>query len=253
MTESGTEAEVAMDNLLLSIVPRLAEQRQGSSPDEIAQIERIAGRPLPSFYRWFLSRMGRSMGALAYPTLDFSAQRVLTCYADGWVTPDPRFLLIAYESDEMMPLHLFYDFNVSTREDALVTKRDAQGGELFDMFGTLREMLARGALFRFRVRKMPQQCEGMIKGNNSDFLLRLDSVLTGLGFTKPISTGRRCRLYDRPDASIICDGLPRSGVDNMLSFTLGGGTAGTLRKILGEIATESSLEVQVYKWTPMLQ
>ncbi|WP_395805218.1 SMI1/KNR4 family protein [Archangium minus] len=253
MTESGTEVELGIDNLLFSIVPGLAEQWQGSTPEEIAQIERIAGRPLPSFYRWFLSRMGRSMGPLAYPTLDFSAQTVLACYADGLVTPHPRFLLIAYESDEMMSQHLFYDFNASTREDALVTKRDAEGGELFDMFGTLREMLARDALFRFRVCKMPQQCEGAVKGNNPDFLSRLDSVMSSLGFTKPISTGRRCRLYDRPDAAMICDGLPRSGLDNRLNFTLGSGSAGTLRKILGEIATESSLEVKVFTWTPVLR
>jgi hypothetical protein len=253
MTESGTEVKLAIDNLLLSIVPGLAEQWQGSTPDEIAQIERIADRPLPSFYRWFLSRMGRSMGPLAYPTLDFSAQCVLTCYEEGLVTPDPRFLLIAYESDEMMPEHLFYDFIASTQEDALVTKRDAQGGELLDMFETLHEMLARDALFRFRVRKMSQQCEGMVKGNNPDFLSRLDSAMSSLGFTKPVSTGRRCRLYDRSDAAMTCYDLPRSLPDNRLNFTLGGGNAGTLRKILGNIATEPSLEVKVYTWTPVLR
>jgi len=33
--------------------------------------------------------MGQSMGPLAYPTLDFSAERVLACYAQKRVQPDP--------------------------------------------------------------------------------------------------------------------------------------------------------------------
>ncbi|HYO58686.1 SMI1/KNR4 family protein [Archangium sp.] len=253
MTEAGIESEPEMEDLLLRIVPGLAEQWQGSTPDEIAQIERIAGHPLPPFYRWFLSRMGQSMGPLSNSTLDFSAQRVLTCYAEGLVVPDPRFLLIAYESDEMMPLHLFYDFSAPIRNDALVTKRDAQGGELYDMFETLREKLARGALFRFRVSEMPQQCKGLVEGAHPDFLSRLDPVMSSLGFTQPIATGRICRLYERPDAAMICDRTPRAGVGNRVTFTLGGSNAGTLRKILGEIATESSLEVLVRKWIPELR
>ncbi|WP_246356934.1 SMI1/KNR4 family protein [Pyxidicoccus fallax] len=251
MSEQPLEPE--LEAFLLRIVPGLAEAWRGCTPEEIAQVELIAGRPLPSFYRWFLSRMGRSMGPLAYPTLDFSAQRVLACYADGLISTDPRFLLIAYETDEMMSEHLFYDFSASTREDALVTRRDAEGGPLSDMFSTLREMLARGALFRFRVRKMPQQCDGMVRGNNPDFLSHLDSAMSRLGFTKPISTGHRCRLYDRPDAAMICDGLPRGGVENRLSFTLGGSSDGALRRILGEVAMEPSLEVKVYRWTPELR
>jgi hypothetical protein len=85
------------DFLLLRVVPGLAEQWQGSTPDEIVQIERLAGRPLPPFYNRFLTRMGQSMGPLTYPTLDFSAQRVLACYAEKLVVPHPRFLLIALQ------------------------------------------------------------------------------------------------------------------------------------------------------------
>ncbi|MFE8602195.1 SMI1/KNR4 family protein [Archangium violaceum] len=254
MPETEIDSEPEMEELLLRVVPGLAKEWRGSSPDEIAQIERIAGRPLPSFYRWFLSRMGQSMGALSHPTLDFSAQRVLSCYAEGEVAPDPRFLLIAYESDEMMPLHLFYDFSAPERNDALVTKRGAQGGELYDMFETLREMLARSALFAFRLlREMPQQCNGFAEGNDPDFLSRLDPVMSRLGFTQPISTGRICRLYERPDAVMICDGVPRLGLGDGVPFSLGGSSSGALRRILGEIATESSLRVSVRKWSPELQ
>ncbi|QRK12598.1 SMI1/KNR4 family protein [Archangium violaceum] len=242
-----------MEELLLRIVPGLSEQWKGATPDAIAQIERIAGRPLPSFYRWFLNRMGQSMGPLAYPTLDFSAQRVLSCYAKKLVVPEQRFLLIAYESDEVMPLHLFYDFTAPAREDALVTTRAAQEGELSDDFETLREMLAWGAFSLFRVEGMPQMCSGSLKGNDPDFLSDLDLLMSSLGFTSPISTGPLCRLYERHDATMICRGTPRAGRGNRRTFNLGGRNAGTLRRILGEITTQSSLEVKVKDWAPALR
>ncbi|WP_239014818.1 SMI1/KNR4 family protein [Archangium violaceum] len=71
-----------MEEFLLRVVPNLGQQWRGATPDAIARIEQMAGRPLPPFYRWFLSRMGQSMGRLAYPSLDFSAQRVLERYAE---------------------------------------------------------------------------------------------------------------------------------------------------------------------------
>jgi hypothetical protein len=242
-----------MEDLLLRIVPGIEEQWQGTTPEALAQIERLAGRPLPSFYRWFLSRMGHSMGPLAYPTLDLSAQRVLTCYTEKLAVPDSRFLLIGYESNEMMPLHLFYDFDVSTRSDALVTKRDAEGGESYDKFETLCAMLAWGAFFKFKVGNMPQECGGIIRCNDSGLLVHLDPLMNSLGFTTPIPTGRFCRLYERNDVAMVCNGAPKPGFDNVLAFTLAGSNAGTLRRILGEIATESSLEVKVKRWAPPLK
>ncbi|MFL5353212.1 SMI1/KNR4 family protein [Archangium sp.] len=250
---SALEIELEMEELLLRIVPELKEQWQGASPEMIARIERLADRPLPPFYRWFLSRMGKSMGALAYPTLDFSAQRVLACYAEKLVAPDPRFLLIGHESNEMMPLHVFYDFDVPAREDALVTERDAMGGELYDRFETLREMLAWGAILKFRVNKMPQKCEGILSSDDPDLLSRLEPLMSSLGFTKPISTGSCCGLYERYDVVMICKRSPREELVGIQAFRLGGRDAGVLRKILGRITTESSLEVEVDEWTPALR
>ena len=241
------EIELQMERLLLRTVPRLKEQWRGAEPSAVEKIERIAGRPLPSFYRWFLRRMGNSMGPLAYPTLDFSAARVLSCYAKKLVQPDPRFLFIAYESDEMMPLHLFYDFNAPARDDAMVTSREARGKELTDSFETLREMLAWGALSLFRVDRAAHTSSGSLRGNTPDFLTNLDPVMSSLGFEQPISTGRFCRLYERHDAVMVCRGTPRSGTGDRRAFDLGGTSLGSLRRILGEIASARVVELQVKK------
>jgi hypothetical protein len=244
--------ELELEEFLLRVVPGLAAQWQGTTPDEISQIERLVDRPLPPFYRWFLSRMGQSMGPLAYPRLDFSARRVLACYAEKLVVPHPRFLLIGHESDEMMPLHVFYDLDFPVRADARVTKRHALGGDLHDQFETLREMLAWGALLNFRVGKMPQRCRALLTGDDPDILSHLDPVMEGFGFTRPVPTGPCCGLYERPDAVMACNKTPRDEPEAIMVLKLGGRDSGTLRRILGAIAAESSLRLKVREWDPPL-
>ena len=240
-----------VEDLLLRTVPGLAEQWLGATPDEVEQLKRLAGRPLPRFYRWFLSRMGRSMGPLAYPSQDFSARRVLDCYARKLVAPNPRFLLIGYEFDEMVPLHAFYDLDAPARGDATVTARYARGGdEPIDRFETFHEMLSWSALFRFRFEQLSQKCEGTLYREDADLLSLLAPVLGNLGFTQSITTGRYCGLYERADAVMMCGGTPRENLENVRTFLLGGSNAGVLRRILGEVAKESSLEVEVNTWTP---
>jgi hypothetical protein len=243
-----------MEELLLRVVPGLAEQWKGATPDAIARIERIAGHPLPPFYRWFLSRMGQSMGRLAYPSLDFSAQRVLERYDEEWVEPHPRLLLIAHDSKEIMPTSLFYDLEDTARGDALVAAKEEGANEydLYERFETLREMLAWSALSRFRLDKMPQRCGGTFSGDEPGILSLVEPVMSSLGFKQSISTGPHCGLYERADAAMICKGMPRRRPDRVRSFELGGSDAGALRKILGEIAAVSSLQVEVDEWTPAL-
>jgi hypothetical protein len=48
----------------LRLVPQLSQQWRGATDDQIAEVEKIAGRPLPRFYRWFSSaRAGGAMQA----------------------------------------------------------------------------------------------------------------------------------------------------------------------------------------------
>ncbi|MBZ4420699.1 SMI1/KNR4 family protein [Myxococcus sp. RHST-1-4] len=243
-----------MEAFLLRVVPGLAEQWKGATPDAVARIEQIAGRPLPSFYRWFLSRMGQSMGALAYPTLDFSAQRVLDCYAKGWVEPHPRLLMIAHDSRKMMPMPHFYDLDAPARGDALVASKEegADEDDLYEHYETLREMLACSALSRFRLNKEPQTCIGTFSGDHPNLLALIEPVMSRLGFKQPIPTGPYCGLFERDDAAMVCTGMPRHGADRARAFELGGTTAGVLRKVLGEIAAATSLRLRVDEWVPAL-
>lgn len=249
---SNPPLEPELEAFLSRVVPGLAEQWQGCALDEISRIEALAGRPLPPFYRWFLARMGRDMGPLAYADLDFSARRVINSYAEGVVALDAQFLLIGYSADEVMPLHFFYDLELQVRDDARVTSRHADDDERYDQFETLREMLAHRALLSFVIDAMPQRCRVLLKGNDPDLFAQLDSVLEKLGFTRPIPTGACCGLYEGRDAAIACSKTPRDDPQSFMFVTLGGRDSGTLRRVLGTIATESSLAVEVREWAPAL-
>ena len=186
------ELEPEMEAFFLRIAPTLATEWEGATEDEIEQIEQIAGRPLPRFYRWFLLRMGHRMGPLAYSSLDFSAPKVLESYASGLFVPHPRFLMIGHESDEVMPLHMLYDFDHEARGDARVVARHASGGSVYDQFDTFREMNAWSSLYDLKVRTQPQMCSGFITDDGGDVLSELRPVMESLGFADPFPEAPRC-------------------------------------------------------------
>lgn len=243
--------EMQFEDLLLRIVPGIAQAWQGATRDEVEQVEKIARQPLPQFYRWFLSKMGRRTGLTIYPTLDFSAKRVLSCYTEGLVAPDPRYLLIGYESDESEPLHCFYDFEAPARNDARIVLRSFEGDILSSRFETFREMWANGALGAYRLDAQAQRCRGIFNDESGEGLCRLDPVIEGLGFVKPIPTGTRCGVYERDDAVLLYYSTPNGSLTRRV-FHLGAADVGTIRHILGVIAQESSLEVKITEWKPPL-
>jgi hypothetical protein len=241
------DLEPEMEELLLRIVPNLAEQWRGAPPEEIAQIEEIAGRPLPLFYRWFLLRMGHELGPLIFRSLQFSAPTVLACYAERIVPRNPRFLMIGYDTDEMNPLHLFYDFNYPARDDARVVKQYAH-----TPWETFREMLAWGQVGAWSVDPLPQKCCGALRDHGGDALGQLEPVMKSLGFETPIQTGRCCGIYLRADAAMVTTDSLDMNPGTYPIFRLGAQDQGRIRQILGEIVAETSLELKILEWDPPL-
>jgi hypothetical protein len=233
------------------LVPDLSSQWKGATDADLEQIEQIAGRPLPDFYRWFLLRMGVSMGSIAYGTTDFSAAKVLSCYEEGLFSFDRRFLMIGYESDEMMPLHLLYDFDHPVREDAHVGRRLATGGALHTSFETLREMIAWGVCAAKRIEVLPQRCIGVLSDSDKNVLTQLGPVVGSLGFETPVPTGPYCAVYEGAHSAMISKCTPDVEPEFHV-FRLAGNDAASLRRVLGEIVTETSLQVDIREWDPPL-
>jgi hypothetical protein len=243
-------SEASVEKLLVRLVPGLTREWQGAPASEIDRIEVIAGRPLPPFYRWFLSRMGRSMGPMSYPTVDFSAQGVLAALTSGQIAAHPRYLLIGYEQDELMPLPYFYDLDQPIRGDALVVRMITPRDESHEQFETFREMLAWGELWTQRVERAPQQCTGTLRAG-ANVLAQLEPVMRRLGFEQPIETGAYAGLYEREDAALVCSGTPNDP-PVVQTFGLGGRDAVTLAQILSELASELTVEVKPSAWKPPL-
>lgn len=240
--------ESDLERFLARLVPGIDQDWKGATADELAALEAIAGRPLPPFYRWFLTRMGRDMGALAYASMDFSPARILACYQEEIAVPEPRYLLIGYETNEVVPMHLWYDLDQPNRDDALVMRRGIDDPLMQLEFETLREMLAWKALLSYKIQAYPYRCEGAFRSDGPDVYAQLDSVIDAVAFERPIPVGRFCGIYDRPDAAMVCSVTPRDSPEKILFFELAAEDPGSLRKILGVIATKSGLEVQVDTW-----
>jgi hypothetical protein len=245
------ELEPEVEAFLLRLVPQLSQQWRGATDDQIAEVENIAGRPLPRFYRWFLMRMGMSVGSLWFRSLDLSIDKILSSYREGLVDPDPRFLMIGFETDNVMPLHLFYDFDHPDRDDARVISMDLYAGPIYQQFDTLREMLTVGQFVGWRIRRLPQSCVGLFR-REVKTLSQLDGAMERLGFSKPNFTGPNCAIYERADMAMSIYIARDDPPSRYASFRVGGPNAGTIRRVLGIIASDLSLEVKVNEWSPPL-
>lgn len=246
-----SSSEPELERLLLRIVPGLASKWQGASDAEIARLEALARRPLPACYRWFLERLGTSMGPMMYPGVDFSAQGLLGIYAAGRIAPNPRYLLIGYDHDEVSPLHYFYDLDMALRGDALVVRMLTPSDESHEQFETLREMLAWGELYAQRVATAPQQCRGVLRYSGGSLGALLQPALDELGFDTPLEAGAYCGLFERRDATLVASGTPGDPPGRQ-SFALGGHDAASLARVLTTLATRSAVQIDIATWSPPL-
>ena len=249
----SSKAGTTLEQLLLRIVPGLASAWRGAAAADIERLEAIAGRALPPLYRWFQERLGGSMGPMAYPTLDFSASAIISLYSSGRMQPHPRYLLIAYDDDDVTPAHYFYDLDRPARDDALVLRMLTpldEPHEQLEQFETLREMLAWGELWTQRVEHAAQGLRGSLRAPDADLHGRLGSALRPLGFDTPVETGPFCGLYEGPGAVLVCSSAPdaEAGVQ---AFNLGGTDAGQLARISSAIA-DAGIEVTPAAWVPPL-
>jgi hypothetical protein len=243
--------EPEMEAFLLRLVPGLDDEWEGATDIEIAQIERLAGQPLPRFYRWLLSRVGGDHGPLPSFFAAFAARNVISAYAAGeYATGGPLFF-IGRIDDPMMPLDIFYDLARRTRDDAFVVTHFT-GDDPSEDAETLREWTAWLALSSLRINACAQRVSGSFEESTGDVAVQLATALAGLGFTSPVPTGPYCAVYERDDAALACKVEAEPDNTDLLTFDLGGPDVTSMRRILGEIATRGHLKVTISDWTPPL-
>jgi hypothetical protein len=244
--------EDPLAKLLLRLDPDVARQWRGASAAQIEAIERIAGRPLPAFYRWFLERMGEDMGSMAYDLVDFSAETILSVYDSGDITPDGRHLLIGYNLDEVMPAHIFYNLDRPARDDCMVGQTEIDEFGLQPTFETFREMLGWAKFTNRLVCRLPQVCTGVVSVSDGPVRPHVAAVMTELGFADLLPSGPFCALYERGDIAMSFSGSPDKA-PRLWVFDLGGPNEGDLRRVLGSLAVATSLEVKITEWKPPIE
>jgi hypothetical protein len=241
--------EADFEAFLKRVVPGCDEHWRGASEEEIEEIEDFVEEPLPAFYRWFLTRMGRSMGPLDSPHQDTSCKSIIMTYEQGLISPSPHLLLIGIEPDEIMPMHVFYDLRKPARNDARVCSAPADGGYLQIEFETRREAMAWSLLLRTKISRSARQCKGTFSDSSCNIIPKLTPALANQDFTSPIQTGLFCAIFERSDATLIAMAPPHDDRPPHLYFQIGANNEHTIRGLLGSIATDTSLEVKIRKWT----
>lgn len=126
------------------------------------------------------------------PTIDFTLATLIQCYRDGLVEPDPRYLLVGYESKEAVA-NIYYDLSRETNDDAIVLRRDPYDDENDLSFESFLELLA-WTTVKNELEKCSNVCRGVFIDDGSDdagnVLLKPDPVIKGFGFDLPIKTGK---------------------------------------------------------------
>lgn len=240
--------EVEMTAFLRRLFPDFEQQCVGATEEQIERLERIAGRPLPAFYYWFLRTMGRSVGPFEKARQDLSIDSVLAAYDEGMLEPDSRLLLIAGDTNENDPTLGFYDLEAPARDDAFVLTARGYDGHPTRMYETYREMFAHANLVAFRIRSLPRYCRGRFTDTDHDVSTKLDRSMAELGFASAVPTGPYCKVLERADAAIAGWTSPSEDRRHLMIFNFGGPDEPTIRRLLGEISDATGLEIKIDEW-----
>lgn len=242
--------ESEMTAFLGRLAPDFEQRCVGATTEQIERLERIAGRPLPAFYRWFLRTMGRNTGPFAKARQDLSIDSILAAYDQELVEPDPRLLLIAGDTNEDDPTLGFYNLDETARDDALILTARGYDEPPTKMWETFREMLAHANLVAFRIRSSPRYCRGTFTDPEDDVPAKLDPIMAERGFVSAVPTGAYCRVLEGVDATMAVWADPTDEERDFMVFRLGGQSEAVVRRLLGEISEATDLEIEVDEWGP---
>jgi hypothetical protein len=233
VTVSAESLEPETEAFVLRHVPGLADAWRGATREEIDELERRIERPLPRFYRWFLSKMGHDMGPLGWGRTDFTIGAVLERAEAGDAN-----LMIGIAAEDIMPLDTLYDLDQPARDDAQVW--NASGGPEAETF---RERLVDAWLDEYRIDLMPSRRMGFVRGPRGDVLARLQPVMKTLGFEEPVPTGPFRGFFERDDAAMSF----RSSLDDgeLFIFSLGCADETITRAVLRVVAATPSLTIEM--------
>lgn len=234
-----------------ALVARFLADQKGADQADIDALQEIAGQPLPPFYEWFLQTLGGSYGN---DRQDMRAASILAEYQKGLIPRDERYLLIGIHPMPPMPSLMFYDLQAPCRDDAMVLNRPDRGPPWTKAYETLREKIAMNIIHRYVVNEAPVQVRGYLRDDHNETKTQFAPVVESLGFAAVVECGPYTSVYEREEdgAALISLEALEDADGSMQSFWLSGPDANSLRRVLGEITTQTSVEARIDAWVPPL-
>lgn len=187
---------------------------RGAKPQEIAEMEQLLGRKLPSRYAEFLLLMGKDMGSLDIPEADLRIDRILKACRSSNRLPS-RYILVGFDKGDP-PYNFYLDCDSVKDGDGHIVRADS--GAIRDTsrapdlaFISLREMLFVFAFLFKRMSYLPHRkvfsaprgpnLEGVVT-TQPGLLEATSEVASMLGFKQLPYAGPLHLLFERGDAAL---------------------------------------------------
>jgi hypothetical protein len=193
--------------LISRYVPIYATVARGHSDEEIARLEDVLGRPVPSVHRDFLTSMAANVG---FPTGDirFDIDPVIQLAQERQPIPEKLEPIAADDGTSYADFFLNFS-HPHGKDDALVVRIPA-GAAIHDahepIFHSLRDFLFRWAFTDIRLAAFPEKTlllwsvgEPDTKGTPT--VADLSTLMVRLGFEILDGPSAAARLFERGDAS----------------------------------------------------
>lgn len=199
--------------------PSYPDSLQGAPAEQIHELERWVGRPLPAFYREFLVRMGMSTGGLQLDEGDFSIEAVLEYYRnEEWPHPaHPAHYLFIAQDRGMNSMDVWLECAPPQGTEPWVVRfsgqSEVQEDQILVEAPSFRDYVFRWAVAQYRMSKallpfqdwlMPSKRAGYLEaGWSQQAHQRLKDISLKLGFKQRDLTGPWVHYYERGDAVLM--------------------------------------------------
>lgn len=205
-----SKIERVMDFMLENWPPHWAPVR-GASPEDIARLESVQGRPLPEDYVVFLQRMGHSTQGLNWDHIDFRLDtmlRILLKPRENLVLPK-RYLLIGEDLTES-DLRYALDLRGRSEDGTAVVRTEYRFNEDLTPEGvvpeatSLAELLFNNTYLDVRIHSLPQISDysGLRFINKPEEKQPHDFVLEELGLVRHPLSGPFFQAYESDEGRV---------------------------------------------------
>jgi len=235
--------------------PDYSRKLRGASPEEIRDLEDLAGQPLPESYRAFLTRLGRDMGGLEVEGVDFHIERILEFYKSGdWPPPKGYILFAIQEDDPQMDYYL--ECTSPGQRDCPVVRFPSLGefsrqGYFDELDPSLNDFLLSLAFSEkrmedFDLQRLLTPSTGRRKQEPElivspvELARVIDERAHRLGFKRVARTSVAYRFYDQPNAALY---VRLDGAGGIMGITVAARKSRELERISDILSNKTSLVV----------